>query len=224
MNKILLAVAATGFVVVGLPMSSFATIIHDGDFSVPNEGAGNTAYVYNPTGTAWTFAGGSGVTALPSYWAEGPAAPPASGQVAFLQGVGADISQLVTVGSAGTYLLSWDTAGRPATPWGQGGNVTYTVSVTPPGTSGGTSTTTGANFYSPVAFTAYSFLVNLAVGSTVVDFDVSSVNPAGTDESAFIDNVSLTPVPEASTIVSGALMLLPLGVSVARIMRKNLVA
>lgn len=37
-------------------------------------------------------------------------------------------------------------------------------------------------------------------------------------------NATLTAVPEASTMLAGALMLLPLGVSAVRIMRKNVVA
>ena len=37
-------------------------------------------------------------------------------------------------------------------------------------------------------------------------------------------SISLAPVPEASTMVAGALMLLPFGVSALRIMRKKAIA
>jgi hypothetical protein len=36
--------------------------------------------------------------------------------------------------------------------------------------------------------------------------------------------ITLAPVPEASTMLAGALMLLPLGMSAVRIMRKNVTA
>jgi len=61
-----------------------------------------------------------------------------------------------------------------------------------------------------------------------VDFDVYNIpqgngNPTGANVQ-FSGDVNVAPVPEASTVFAGAMMLLPFGVSAARIMRKNRMA
>ncbi len=58
-----------------------------------------------------------------------------------------------------------------------------------------------------------------AVGtSTTLSF--TGATP-GTEHVLLLDNVSLTAVPEASTVLAGVLLLLPLAVSAVRIVRKN---
>jgi hypothetical protein len=70
------------------------------------------------------------------------------------------------------------------------------------------------------AMTLYTATVT-ANGHDTLEFDGT-----GTSDSygAILDDVSLTAVPEPTTIVAGALMLLPLGVSAMRIMRKSRIA
>ena len=67
------------------------------------------------------------------------------------------------------------------------------------------------------AMTLYTASVT-ATGSDLLQFDGT-----GNSDSygAILDNVSLTAVPEPTTMIAGALLLLPLGVSTVRILRKH---
>lgn len=60
--------------------------------------------------------------------------------------------------------------------------------------------------------------------SEILQFQDQSSYNGTTPYGAVIGDVSLAAVPEVSTIAAGALMLLPLGVSALRIMRKNQLA
>lgn len=62
----------------------------------------------------------------------------------------------------------------------------------------------------------YSFVITpTTVGSLQFTW-----NDGGT-QSAFIDDVSVVAVPEPSTVLAGMLLLVPLGISTARIVRRN---
>src|SRR5436190_5035295 len=81
----------------------------DSGFETPSIGTGWNAYQYDPSGTAWTFAGGAGVagnfSALNSGTNGGYA--PEGTQVAFLQGAGSSISQSINTPTAGSYAVSF---------------------------------------------------------------------------------------------------------------------
>ena len=139
----------TGAALAAFAGSAHAANIPDGSFE--NLGFQNGQYVYNPTGSAWTFNGGSGETGNRSAWGFQDA--PDGTVVAFLQNV-SSISQTLTGLVAGTtYTISFDLSHRP----GYGQNdvalsfdgtsifdltptsdswTTYTASFTATGTSG----------------------------------------------------------------------------------------
>jgi hypothetical protein len=69
------------------------------------------------------------------------------------------------------------------------------------------------------SWTEYSFLVTPTdTGLQPIDFDWNSAGGATLD----IADVSVTPVPEASTMIAGALLILPFGASTLRILRRRL--
>jgi hypothetical protein len=57
-----------------------------------------------------------------------------------------------------------------------------------------------------------------ATGSDILQFDGTGISDS---YGAILDNVSLTAVPEPTTMIAGALLLLPFGASTFRILRKN---
>jgi hypothetical protein len=198
-----------------------ANLIHDGDFSNPYQGTSPTSYTYAPTGSPWTFSdlipgvSGSGITYIPSNFQNTPLYT----QVGFLQTAGgtisssdpASISQSFTAPTAGTYDLSFVYAGRSY----DGGTTTFTVSV-----DGNVVDTLTPSSGQPL--TPQSFDISLASGINYLAFTATGVS--GNDETAFIDNVNIGAVPESTTMIAGVLLLLPLGVSAVRIMRKNVLA
>ncbi len=103
---------ATGACMAAMLMSSAAVAgpaLLDGSFESFNYTNGE--YHYNPTGSAWTFDGGAGVTANNSAWGF-PTAPDGN-NVAFLQN-DSSISQMLTGLTVGkTYDLDFDIIQRP---------------------------------------------------------------------------------------------------------------
>ncbi len=65
----------------------------------------------------------------------------------------------------------------------------------------------------------FSFLVASPTDTTSDTLDIDW-NSAGKG-SLYLDDVSVSAVPEASTVFAGALLLLPLGASTLRVLRKN---
>jgi hypothetical protein len=63
-----------------------------------------------------------------------------------------------------------------------------------------------------------------ANGSGYVDLHFYQTTPGGSSASPIIDNVTLSTVPEPTTVVAGALLLLPFGASTLRILRKSRIA
>ena len=173
-----------------LAASAVSAAVPDVGFELPSE---NGSYAYEPAGTAWTFAGNSGIAA------DGSGFNPGSGsggsQVAFLQSAGASgetgitgsISQAFSFFTAGNYTISFQAADRNHNGINtQGVNVLLDGNTTPiytivPGSG------TFATFTTP------SFAVSTA-GTHTITF-AGSVN-AG-DETAFIDDI-------ASAFVSGS--------------------
>jgi hypothetical protein len=218
-QKTILAVSAAGMLALTLATSAKASLnlIADGDFLTPNLGTAPSSYEYAPSGSSWTFSplidgvSGSGITYIPSDFQNSPL----NTQVGFLQTAGgtisstdpASISQGFTA-SAGSYDLSFSYAGRSY----DGGNTTFTVSVD--------SIVVGTlNPYSGQSLTPQSMNISLVSGNHTLAFTAAGVS--GNDETAFIDNVSVSAVPEPTTMVAGALLLLPFGMSTLRILRKS---
>lgn len=83
-----------------------SSIIQDSGFENPS----TSTYVYNPTGSPWTFLGGTGIAANGSgFTSNNPSAPQGS-QVAFLQNLGT-INQGIVLG-AGNCVVSFQAAQR----------------------------------------------------------------------------------------------------------------
>ena len=85
----------------------------DAGFERPNAGPAGAygSFRYDPTGSAWTFAGSAGVAANGSGFTAGNPAAPEGAQVAFLQAAGS-FSQSVAGWPAGRYRLSFRAAQR----------------------------------------------------------------------------------------------------------------
>src|SRR5262249_47341947 len=121
----------------------------DPGFESPSQGTGWTAYVYDPTGSAWSFSGNAGLAGNGSAFTAGNPPAPQGTQVAFVQTTGS-VSQAVNF-TAGSYTLSFSAAQRGN--WTAAGNQTLQVLVD--GTVVATVTPTGTSYatYSTAAFT-----------------------------------------------------------------------
>ena len=200
MSKHVLAVS------LGLPMLAAglqAASITDATFSTPSVSA-SPGFMYNPTGTAWTFAGASGVAAqgqpifYPWYTV---VAPGGSGQAAFIQNyVGPNtqftgrpgiISQSITGLTVGdSYTLSFFAAQRP-------NFVVNPFTVTAGGSTLGTITPGSTTFASySETFTASSSTELLAFTSTL------GPTSGNFDHDSILADVSLraASVPEPGTV------------------------
>ena len=188
------------------------------DLSFEGPSPDNGAYGYQPTigvpvplmtfpglYSGWTFAGGSGVTRASSAF-NPPSAPfPDGSQAAFLQGVGASVTQSIG-GFSGTetYMVQFSVGSRYSN-GSYDGNATLGVSID--GTEIGqivlTSSTPWFTYSSP-SFTA-------ATGA----HSLSIYNLSSGDHTGFVDAVSITgtaaAVPEPSTILLAGAGLLSLG-------------
>ena len=151
----------------------------DPGFELPAQTAGGATY--NPTGSAWTFAGNSGIQANGSGW--GAAVAPEGTQTAFLQassGTGGSISQSVTL-AAGTYAVQFDAAQR--------GGAAQSLAIGVDGTQAGpVITPTSSSF---AQYTTASFTVTTGVHT--ITFSTASNNG---DRTAFLDDVSIVAVTQ----------------------------
>lgn len=116
-------------------------------------------------------------------------------------GVYLELSQTFNLVNAGSYLLTWyDSSGND-------GN-TYDVLIN------------GVSFNSytdPLTTDVWNFrqeILSLAAGDNTLTFRGTSLF-----KDTYLDNVSLTVVPEPSTYIAGALLLLPFGASLVRRLR-----
>jgi hypothetical protein len=121
--------------------------------------------------------------------------------------VASSISQVVDVTAAGNYVINF----YLATVF----NDTAYLNVIVGGT-----TVAALSFPDYTPFTAYSIPFAASAGSQTVEFDfIPSQNGP-----EYFDDVSMTQVavPEPSTMIAGALLLLPFGSSAVRLLRKKL--
>ncbi len=147
----------------------------DAGFEAPALGTGH--FQYRPTGTIWTFAGGSGIAANQSgFTAANPNAPEGT-QVAFLQTTGS-ISQSILL-SGGSYQISFRAAQRT------GNHQNFNILVD--GNSVGSFTPRGSSYALSSTGT-----FSLTPGSHTITFQ--GVNSAGGDNTALVDAINLAPV------------------------------
>jgi hypothetical protein len=167
-------------------------LILDAGFEQDVVGAG--AYQYDPTGSAWTFSGTSGISGNNSGFTSGNPAAPQAAQVAFLQRAGS-FSQTVSNWAAGSYYLTFDAAQRG----NQASNQNFKVLVD--GVVVGSFTPSGASYHS---FSTAVFTV--PAGSHTITFQ--GLNSAGGDNTAFIDAVARI---NTSPIIDGGFQQVSLG-------------
>jgi hypothetical protein len=171
--------------------SSPVAALLQGGFETPNVGSGTfNSFQYNPTGSAWTFSGTSGISGNGSGFTVSNPNAPEGVQVAFLQSLGS-FSQTVTL-AAGKYNLTFQAAQR-----GNFQSSSQTFQVLIDGTPVGS--------FKP-AGTAYSTIttagVTLTAGQHTIVFQ--GTNPNGGDNTAFVDQVQLnliTPPPASGSPV-----------------------
>lgn len=171
--------------------ASASTLI-DGSFETPNLGTGNYSYTTQPVGWAGT---GALVNAQGSSAWYG-ATPPAGQDGAQFYGLQATSSvyQNFTATKSGKLTVSWLSAGRPNF-GAYAGDQRYDVSLTGSGIelgSLGTFTTHSGQAFEHLSGTGF-----VTAGQI---YTVSFRGLSSSDETAFIDNVSVTDgVPEAAT-------------------------
>jgi hypothetical protein len=163
-----------------------ANVVGDSSFETPALAANAFQYTpqYSPaTGQPWQFGPGTGVCANGSRFTCYNPDAPAGNQVAFIQS-GSSMSQTMTMG-AGTYSLSLQAAQRAAQSHYQ------EIEVLVDGAQVGTITPTSINYASyPMSFGI------TAAGTHTVEF--LGLNPLGGDNTAFIDEVTITAANLAS--------------------------
>jgi Glycosyl hydrolase catalytic core/Concanavalin A-like lectin/glucanases superfamily/Putative Ig domain len=145
-------------------------------------------FIYNPTGSSWTFSGiagsGSGVAANNSGFTQANPNAPEGVQVAFIQG-SAIISQPLSGFIPGeTYVVAFSAAQRTrATQLGQ----TWDVRID--GVMIG-------SFAPPQTATNYSeYTVTFTASATAHTLEIAGTNINGGDNTIFLDNVRITKVP-----------------------------
>ncbi len=163
------------------PPTTTVPIIGDSGFESVSASSG---FVVAPTGSAWTFSSGSGLSGNNSPLTSGNPNAPEGQQVAFIQNTGT-IGQSIANWAAGNYRLSFQAAQR-----GNYGG-TQTLQVLVDGAAVGTVMPSGTSYGT---YTTSTFAV--AAGTHTIAFVGQA--PASGDSTAFIDAVSVaiaTPVP-----------------------------
>jgi hypothetical protein len=150
-------------------------VVSDGSFESPVLSA--QSFQYTPGGSAWQFGAGTGISSNGSGFTDGNAGAPDGSQVAFIQATGS-ISQSVCLG-AGSYTLSLEAAQRAGQTYYQ------EIEVLVDGTQVGTVTPAGTSY----AMYQMSFAVASAGTHTL---ELLGTNPLGGDNTALVDEVSLT--------------------------------
>jgi hypothetical protein len=157
--------------------------IADPGFEQVSVGAGH--FQYDPTGSPWSFSGNAGISANNSGFTMGNPPAPEGAQVAFLQETGS-FNQVVTGWSAGSYTLTFEAAQRAMFQSSH-----QDLSILLDGVVIGTFTPSSISYQS---ITTSAFAVT--AGTHTITFQ--GLDTAGGDNTAFIDQVSLTQVSAAA--------------------------
>lgn len=219
MNRTL-SILSAALPLVLVPMAVHANVVLDGSFESPSV-AGTTngwcnlnpfadpdltsckAQGVEPTlGTFGPWVGNLNTyvsTSNPDWSLNGPVAD--GSQFGVLQSRSSWM-QSVNVVVPGPYLLTWSDAGRGESPGAYGGDQTYWVRLD------GVTLATYSTF-SGQAFIPHQMVLQLTAGSHSLRFSGQTVSG---DQSAYVDAISLAPVPEPST---AALLAAGLALSIA---------
>jgi hypothetical protein len=192
MKSILLTLATA---LAGFSANAANNLIYNGSFESPTV---NNVYSYI-TPTDWT--GGTLLfnTVGDGFWP----APQDGNQYEDIGFTGYPaLTQVVNVPKTGSYSLTW--YDNEAV----GYSHSYDVLIN------GNTVATGSGIGS-LTWQSQSLLLNLSAGPNTLSFQ----GAAGSD--TLIDNVSLTSVPEPPTIIAGAMLLLPFGLSTLRNLRRK---
>ncbi len=156
-----------------LTVTPSGSTISIGDPGFEQVVVGSGQFQYCPTGSPWTFAGGSGISGNNSGFTAGNPPAPEGVQVAFLQTTGS-FSQSVADWAAGSYVLSFEAAQRGNY---QASRQDFNVLID--GSVVGTFTPSGTSYqsYSTAAFT-------VTAGSHTIAFQ--GLDSAGGDNTAFV--------------------------------------
>jgi len=208
-NVLVRSVSAGALFAFGL-VSTQAAIVTDGSFEVPTTGGrypyGNSL-VYGPIHPNWSFSSsgaglqrtGDGGTVFNE--PTPGTLPDGSTHFVFLQMVGATISQLVDLPAEGTYRLTYWIAGRNSGD-PSGGSLTYKVFLDA-GLIAEDSTVDHQ------AWTLKSYEFAATAGTHTLKFEGVGTPPGRlADQSALLDAVGISAVPESSTWVAGLATLL----------------
>jgi YD repeat-containing protein len=175
-NQSLLVVPT--IMVTGGAAPASATSLIDPGFEAPSQGG--AAFQYHPSGSAWTFARGAGVSGNGSGFTAGNLTAPEGAQVAFLQGYGS-VSQSVTL-AAGSYYVTFDAAQR-----GNAGQAGQAIAVQVDGNQVAVVNPNGTSY-------ALCSTGNFTVGLGTHTITLAGLNPHGGDNTALIDNVTIQAV------------------------------
>ena len=202
-------------VLMALTFTASANLVADGGFEM---GAVSGSYqTYNAVSTmgGWTVSAGS-VDLIRTYWAGDP------GQSVDMAGLYANgtIEQVIlNTTPGGWYHLTFDMSGnpdnnhmpQPKEVLVEFGNTTQTFAFS-----------STVNTYQNMGWQLRAGDFQATGTSTVLKFtDISGGLGSGTAFGAAVDNVSLAAVPEASTLLAGALLLLPFVASTLRVLRRR---
>jgi hypothetical protein len=170
-------------VVDALESRTLLTDVLQGGFEQPSAGPPGQwgSWVYGPTGSAWSFAGGAGLTANGSGFTSGNPAAPEGSQVAFLQGAG-QVSQSADGWSAGRYVLQFRAAQRANMP---GNSQDFQALVD--------GQVVGTFRPSTVIYGTYS-TAPFSLGAGSHTFTFRSLDSDGGDNTAFLDAVTVQAV------------------------------
>jgi choice-of-anchor C domain-containing protein len=200
------AVAVAGIVLMGSFNFAAANLVIDGGFELPS--ITGTFTTYNPGAMGgWTVVSGS-VDLIHNYWqpAEGTQSLDTAGNIS------GKIQQTIATTIGTTYRLTFDMSGNP-----DGNPTIKSLFVTFGSVSQTFNFDTTGITRANMGWTAMSWDVVATSSSSLLSFQDSG----GTAYGSALDNVSLVAVPEPATVVAGALLLLPFGASLLRIVRKN---
>ncbi len=151
----------------------------DPSFENPSQGSGESAYQYDPTGSAWSFSGGAGLAGNDSAFTSGNSVAPQGSQVAFIQNSGT-ISQAVHFDATGSYQISVTAAQRGNHTGGSHEEVEVEVDGTVVGTFTPSSATYATYVLGPI---------NLVAGGHTITF--VGIDPSGADYAALLDQASI---------------------------------